>query len=54
MDLNAGKIMLGENTIDDIGAGIFQMVLDVSNGKFNRCKINKHYEFSIPRIGSTL
>ena len=46
--------MLGENTIDDIGAGIFQMVLDVSNGKLTRSEINQRYEFSIPRIGSTL
>jgi altronate dehydratase large subunit len=54
MDINAGLIMTGEKTIDQIGGEIYQMVLEVAGGKLTKAEELEHREFAIPRIGSTL
>ena len=33
MDVNCGKILLGESTIEEMGQEIFQLILDVASGK---------------------
>ena len=54
MDINAGSIMTGEKTLERVGAEIFQMVIDVAGGKRTKAEELEHWEFAIPRIGSTL
>ena len=33
MDVNAGRILDGSATVEDVGAEIYQMVLDVASGQ---------------------
>jgi altronate hydrolase len=40
MDVNCGKILLGESTIDEMGEEIFQLILDVASGKQSKSEIN--------------
>lgn len=54
MDINAGLIMTGEKTIEQVGEEIYQMVLEVAGGKLTKAEELEHWEFAIPRIGSTL
>jgi altronate dehydratase large subunit len=54
MDINAGTIMAGEKTIEEVGREIYQMVIDVANGEQTKAEILEHWEFAIPRIGSTI
>ena len=34
MDINAGKIITGEATLDEIGKEIYNKVISVANGEF--------------------
>lgn len=54
MDLNAGPIMLGEKTVEEVGREIFESIIQVANGRLTKAEILEHREFAIPRIGSTL
>lgn len=54
MDVNAGTIMLGERSIEQVGQEIFELVQEVANGRQTQAEILEHWEFAIPRIGSTL
>jgi len=40
MDVNCGKILLGESTIAEMGEEIFQLILDVASGKQSKSEIN--------------
>ncbi len=40
MDVNCGKILLGESTIEEMGEEIFQLILDVASGKQSKSEIN--------------
>ncbi len=40
MDINCGKILLGEATIGEMGEEIFQLILDVASGKQSKSEIN--------------
>ena len=40
MDVNCGKILLGESTIEEMGQEIFQLILDVASGKQSKSEIN--------------
>ena len=40
MDINCGKILLGEATIREMGEEIFQLILDVASGKQSKSEIN--------------
>ncbi|MCM3439379.1 UxaA family hydrolase [Metabacillus halosaccharovorans] len=53
IDLNAGKIIEGTESIDDVGERIFQEILDVCSGKLTKAEILKQYDFGIWRIGPT-
>jgi galactarate dehydratase len=37
IDINAGTIATGEETIEDVGRQIFQMILDVASGRHQTC-----------------
>jgi altronate hydrolase len=40
MDVNCGKILLGQSTIEEMGQEIFQLILDVASGKQSKSEIN--------------
>jgi len=40
MDVNCGKILIGESTIEEMGQEIFQLILDVASGKQSKSEIN--------------
>ncbi len=51
MDINAGEIITGNKTVQEIGEKIFNEVLNVANGKLTKSEILGHREFAINRIG---
>ena len=42
MDINAGKIMDGENSIDDVGKEIFDKIISVASGEKSKSEINQY------------
>lgn len=54
MDLNAGTIIQGVETIEAVGRRIFfDEVALVSSGKLTKAEILKQHDFGIWRIGPT-
>jgi altronate dehydratase large subunit len=53
MDLDAGTIIEGKESIDDVGERIFQEIIDVCSGKLTKAEILKQHDFGIWRIGPT-
>jgi len=51
MDINAGEIVTGNKTVQEIGKKIFREVFRVANGKLTKSEIWGHREFAINRIG---
>jgi altronate dehydratase large subunit len=51
MDLNAGRIVSGEDTIAGMGRQIFEKIIAVANGSKTRSEILQHHEFAIHSIG---
>jgi altronate dehydratase large subunit len=51
MDINAGEIVTGNKTVQQIGEKIFREVFRVANGKLTKSEIWGHREFAINRIG---
>jgi len=51
MDINAGEIVTGNRTVQEIGEKIFREVFRVANGKLTKSEIWGHREFAINRIG---
>jgi altronate dehydratase large subunit len=51
MDINAGEIVTGNKTIQEVGQKIFREVFRVANGKLTKSEIWGHREFAINRIG---
>ena len=51
MDINAGEIITGNKTVQEIGEKIFHEVIRVANGKLTKSEIWGHREFAINRIG---
>lgn len=54
MDINAGTVITGEESVDDVGKRIFQEIVKVASGKLTRAEIIGHNDFSINRIGPTM
>lgn len=54
IDLNAGRIMDGEATVEEIGREIFARLLDVASGEKTASEILGHREFVPWRIGPVL
>ncbi|MBD3183448.1 galactonate dehydratase, partial [Candidatus Poribacteria bacterium] len=50
MDINAGVVVDGKATIQDVGKKIFQEILEVASGKLTKSEILGHREFSIDRL----
>ena len=51
MDINAGEIVTGNKSIQEIGEKIFREVIRVASGKLTKSEILGHREFAINRIG---
>ncbi len=53
IDLNAGSIIEGDETVDQVGERIFSEIVNVSCGKLTKAEILKQHDFGIWRIGPT-
>lgn len=55
IDLNAGTIADGTQTVLEVGAQIFEEIVAVANGKLTAAELGGHREFNLSRLyGSTL
>ena len=54
IDMDAGKILEGTESIQGIGEEIFQEIIEVASGKTTRSEILGHHEFAIHSIGPTV
>lgn len=54
IDLNAGVILDGQETIQNIGQHIFKEIIQVASGKSTRAEILGHNEFAIHSIAPTV
>ena len=50
MDVNAGTIVDGTETIEEVGERIFDEILEVASGRLTKSEILGHREFSIDRL----
>ncbi|WP_125154357.1 UxaA family hydrolase [Clostridium rectalis] len=53
MDINAGTVIEGIKTIQDVGEEIFKEMCEVINGKFTKSEALNHREFGIYKLIST-
>jgi altronate dehydratase large subunit len=51
MDMNAGEIITGNKSIQNIGEKIFREIVRVASGKLTKSEVLGHREFAINRIG---
>ena len=51
MDINAGEIITGNKSVQDVGEKILREVIRVASGKLTKSEILGHREFAIHRIG---
>lgn len=54
MDINAGTVISGEETVEQVGRRIFEEMLLVASGKLTKAEILGHNDFGIWRIGPTM
>lgn len=54
IDLDAGTIADGIETLEQVGSRIFDLILEVANGRETRAEIGKHREFSLSRMYNTV
>ncbi|WP_425058924.1 Altronate dehydratase [Sporomusa carbonis] len=54
IDINAGTIVDGEETIQQVGRRILEEMVRVASGKLTKAEILGHNDFGIQRIGPTL
>jgi altronate dehydratase large subunit len=54
IDVNAGAILDGEETLQSLGEQIFQEIVDVASGKLTRAELLGHREFAIHTINPTV
>jgi altronate dehydratase len=45
LDLSAGGVIDGTETIDEVGKRVFDHIVDVANGTQAKAEIHKHREF---------
>jgi altronate dehydratase large subunit len=50
MDVNAGTIVDGTETVEEVGEKIYDEILEVASGKLTKSEILGHREFSIDRL----
>lgn len=53
IDLNAGNIILGSESIEECAERLYLMISDVSNGMLTKAESLKHHEFGIYKLTST-
>ena len=53
IDFNAGRVISGESTIDELGQELFDEMIEVCNGKLTKAECLGHNEFGVFRIGYT-
>ena len=54
LDLDAGPIVVGKETVDQVGRRIFQELIEVASGKQTKSEILGFNDFAIYRIGPTM
>lgn len=54
MDVNAGTIITGQETLKEVGTRIFQKIIRVASGELTKSEILGHNEFAIMRIHSSI
>lgn len=54
MDINAGAILEGAESIQDSGDRVFSEIVEVASGKLTRAEVLGHGEFAIPSIIPTV
>jgi len=54
IDINAGTVIEGTESIQDIGDRIFREIIEVASGKLTRAEVLGHGEFAIPSIIPTV
>lgn len=54
MDINAGTIISGDETAEEVGRRIFAEMLAVASGKLIKAEVLGHNDFGIWRIGPTM
>ncbi len=53
IDFNAGRVISGEATVEELGRELFEEMIRVCNGKLTKAESLGHREFGIFRIGYT-
>ena len=54
MDINAGTVITGDETVQQVGQRIFDEMLEVASGKLTNTEVLGHNDFGIWRIGPTM
>ena len=54
IDLNAGSIADGTESLEEVGARIFNEIVEVANGRLTRAETGRHHEFSLSRMYGTV
>ncbi|TWH45750.1 UxaA family hydrolase [Sporomusa sp. KB1] len=54
MDLNAGTVITGDETVQEVGKRIVAEMLAVASGKVTKAEVLGHNDFAIMRIGPTM
>jgi altronate dehydratase large subunit len=54
IDINAGTILAGRETIEKVGEKILHLLVSVANGKKTKAERLGHGEFAVSRIGETI
>lgn len=53
IDFNAGRVITGEASIEELGKELFENMIQVCNGRMTKAESLGHQEFGIFRIGYT-
>ena len=53
IDLNAGTIADGTESLDQVGIRIFEEIVEVANGKKTKAELGGHHEFALSRMYKT-
>jgi altronate dehydratase large subunit len=51
LDINAGEILDGKETIESMGERIFREIIEVASSKETKAELLGHHEFAIPSLG---
>jgi altronate dehydratase large subunit len=54
MDVNAGTIITGDESVQRVGRRIYKEMLQVASGKYPRAEILGFNDFAIKRIGPSM